>query len=155
MAKFEEARIRSIILAGFFGVLVAFLCVPLLGISSAIAAPRGLFSWAQSVGVLEPALFAWEIAVVGGLGLALPAVAALAVLRFAYPVHRMTAALSCLGGVFLGHCMIVPLVNFESPLYILNRHWWSFGQELSLAIVLGIMCAASWSSRITTRWSGP
>ena len=147
----KVSRTNALVVAMFLGVAVAFVFVPFLGISSAIPAPPSLFSWARSNGLLEPTLFAWETFVVGGIGLALPALAAMILLCLAYPMNRRIVALSCAGGILLGHYLFVPWMYLESPLLALDRRWWSLGQELSLIIVVGIICAWQWASRTTPR----
>ncbi|MGH9694372.1 MAG: hypothetical protein ACRD5Z_09540, partial [Bryobacteraceae bacterium] len=89
---------------------------------------------------LEPALFAWETLVVGGLGLALPILAALVVLCLAFPRSRITVVSAFLVGALLGHYLIVPITYLDSPLVFLNRQWWSLGQELSVLIAVGVVC---------------
>ena len=77
MARTEASRVGSVVIAVLLGIAVAFAFVPLLGISSAVAAPKQVFVWAKSNGLLEPTLFAWETLVVGGLGIALPTLVAM------------------------------------------------------------------------------
>jgi len=79
VARLEASPSGAIMFAVLLGVCVAFVYVPLLGISSAIAAPKDLFPWAKANGVLEPALLAWYTLVIGGLGMALPVLAAMVV----------------------------------------------------------------------------
>jgi hypothetical protein len=119
----------------------------LLGISSAIPAPKHLFVWAKSNGLLEPTLFAWETFVVGGLGIALPTLIAMVALCGAFSSNRLVLLSALLGGVLAGLYLVVPAAYFElSPLFI-NRRWWSFGQELSLLIVASLVFVWQWRSR--------
>jgi hypothetical protein len=153
VAKIATSRAASIVLATSVGVLVAFACITFLGISSAIPWPTFFYSWATSSGLVQPALFVWGICVVGGVGLAIPTLAAMVVLSLAYPANRISISLACLGGVLLGYYILVPLVYFESPFVMLNRRWWSFGQDLSLIASFGVACAWEWPSRVGAHWS--
>ncbi len=155
MARTEASRVGSIVIAALFGIAVAFAFVPLLGISSAIAAPKELFAWAKSNGLLDPALFAWEALVIGGLGIALPTLAAMVALCAAYPSNRVVLLSALLSGVLAGYYLVVPAAYLEPSLLFINRRWWSFGRELSLVIVVSLVFFWQWRSRITTRWSGP
>jgi hypothetical protein len=54
---------------------------------------------------------------------------------------------SFVAGFLVARYLIVPAMYFESPLLLANRHWWSFGQELSVAIVVALVGAWLWRSR--------
>ena len=134
----QSVGIRSVVLALTFGLAVAFVFVPLLGISSAIAAPKPFFDWARSAGVLEPTLFAWQFIVIGGLGMALPALIALIALWGSDNGNRAALLCALFAGILIGRYWVVPAAYHEPPLFLFDRGWWSYGQDVSLVVVAGL-----------------
>jgi hypothetical protein len=72
MTKMHARHGFSLMLSGFMGVLLAFACIPLFGISSAIPAPHWFVASSQPNTYLESELFMWQAIVVGGVGWGLP-----------------------------------------------------------------------------------
>jgi len=129
-------RHMPLAVAALFGLLTSFACLPLLGISSAIASPAGYFPWAKAHGVLEPALFLWQTAVIGGIGVGAPALVSLAVLVGTFKQQRNLLVAIFAASLLMGLYVAVPMAYFESPGLPINQHWWSFGKEIALAIVV-------------------
>ena len=128
--------------AALFGLLTSFACVPLLGISSAIASPAGYFPWAKAHGVLEPALFLWQAAVIGGIGVGAPALVSLAVLVGTFTQQRVLLVVIFAAALLMGLYVAVPVAYFELPELPINQHWWGFGKETALAVVVAGVLAS-------------
>jgi hypothetical protein len=128
-------KLMPIAVAVLVGVLTAFACVPLLGISSAIAGPAHYFPWAKAHGVLEPALFLWEVVVIGGIGVGAPALVSLVVLVRTFTYARVTLVGAFAAALLCGLYVAVPMAYFETPQLPLNQPWWAFGKEMALALV--------------------
>lgn len=133
-----------VVLAAFLGLLTAFACVPLMGISAAIPAPNVIFTWAKSHGVLEFAVLFWGTFVVGAIGVGAPAVVSLLVLLRTFRERRVVLAVTFSVALLLGLYVVMPLTYFE-PLDLPSfKQWWSLGKEFALGIVLaGALVRAS------------
>lgn len=145
-----RSRSVPIILAALAGLSTAFVCVPLLGITSAIPAPPDLFPAAKAHGLLEPALLAWQTLVVAGPAVALPALIMLAMLCVAFPGRHGVLTVAFGLALAIGLDIAVPLAYFEPITLALDRQWWAFGTELAIALSLASIVA--WG-RVTARSS--
>lgn len=128
-----------LVLAGVLGVLTAVLFVPLVGLSSAIAAPLGLFRWPMAHGLLEPALFAWHMIVVAGIALAIPMLASMLMLGLVFPTQRLAVLASFVISVFVGRYVILPLLYLEPVIPAHHVRWSSFSDEAAMAVVVAAM----------------
>jgi hypothetical protein len=140
MTKVHAWRGFSLMLSGLMGVLVAFACIPLFGISSAIPAPHWFVASSQPHTYLESQLFLWQAIVVGGIGWGLPMLVGLLLLRATFPEQRVAVAALFIVGVLVGTYIMIPLAYFELPAPFQGRHWWSFGKEGSVLLAI----AAAW-----------
>ena len=132
-----------IAVAALLGLLTAFGCMPLMGISSAVPAPIGYFEWARSHGLFKPALFAWNVAVVGGIGVGAPALVSLVVLVRTFAQRHVAIVGVFVAALLFGLYVAVPIAYFESPRLPVNLPWWSFGREMALALVAaGVLAIA-------------
>jgi hypothetical protein len=155
MTKMHARHGFSLMLSGFMGVLLAFACIPLFGISSAIPAPHWFVASSQPNTYLESELFMWQAIVVGGVGWGLPMLVGLLLLRATFPEQPLAVAALFIGGVLVGTYILIPLAYFDLPTPFHGRHWWSFGKEASVLLAIAAACLIGWLPRITTRWSGP
>lgn len=108
-----------------------------LGWSAAIAAPSAYFSWFKAYGGLQLGRLLWDLVVVGGLGLGLPAfVAALAAFRLG--AARLSDWLLFTLAALLFSLVLLPWlqdgVRFGKALVSMDRPWWAYGVELSLLL---------------------
>jgi hypothetical protein len=124
-----------IAVAALLGLLTAFACIPLIGISSAVPAPREYFEWARLHGLLEPAVFVWNIVVVGGIGVGAPALVSLAVLVRTFAERHVAIVTVFVAALLFGLYVAVPVAYFDPLQLPVNLPWWSFGKEVALVLV--------------------
>jgi hypothetical protein len=148
----SHSSVTPVIVAVMLGAAIAFACVPLYGITSAIPAPAEYFQWARGNGQGALALLGWDTAVVAGLALGIPALIVLVVLCRAFPEQTFGVMLGFVAAIEIGRYVLVPLAYFEPPSFLPDRAWFSYADELVLVIVTGL----AWiSTRITRRSSVP
>jgi hypothetical protein len=148
----SDPSFTAVILAVMLGAAIAFVCVPLYGITAAIPGPTEYFQWARNNGQTGLALLSWNTAVVAGLALGIPAFIGLVVLCRAFPRQTFGVILGFGAAIEIGRYVLVPLAYFDPPSFMLNRAWYSYADELALVIAI----ALAWlSTRITRRSSGP
>jgi hypothetical protein len=119
-------------------------CVSLvsLGMSSALSAPTAYTGWFRSNGAYHFGLLLWDLMVVGGLGLGIPAfVAALAAFRLGS--SAALNVLAFLAVALLSILLFLPWlhegVRWGRAVSSMAKPWWRYGVELSL--ILGTLAA--------------
>lgn len=128
------------------GFALACVATVTLGFSAAIAAPSTYFAWFKAHGVLPLGRMLWDLVVVGGLGLGLPAfVAASAAMRLgtADLVAGLLFALAALAFSLVLLPWLHEGVRFTRALASVARPWWSYGVELSLLLATLAALAAT------------
>ena len=124
------------------GVTLAFASVPLLGLTSAIAAPVALLAWFKSHGALWLGLLVWETLVVFGLGVGVGLAAFLTLLWRASPDTRTRTGVATIAALFATTYAIPYLYRY--PFASLHgRSVWNAGQALAVALAIGIAVIAS------------
>jgi hypothetical protein len=143
-----------LVVAFIVGTVLAFVMVPVLARTAAIAAPANLFAWFKGHGLPPLALFSWDALVVYGLSIALPAAALLVLLFRLFQSHRIALA-ACLGiGVLSSLYLLVPLYSGVASVSPFILPWWQQGLVASLLLAFGIALGVSRIFRITIRSSG-
>lgn len=136
-----DGMIRMLFPGMFWPLAMAFglACVAsvTLGFSAAIAAPSAYLAWFKAYGGLQLGRMLWDLVVVGGLGLGLPAfVAALAAFRLG--AARVTDWLLFTLAALLFILFFLPWLQegtrFGKALASVARPWWGYGVELSLLL---------------------
>lgn len=108
-----------------------------LGVSSAIAAPQAYISLFKATGARQVGFALWDLAVVGSIGLGIPAfVASLAALRLSRPT-LLNAVVFIVATLLFADVLLPWLQNGNwsrvASTFTL-RSWWRYGVELALVI---------------------
>jgi hypothetical protein len=137
------SRTISAILALFVGTGMLFLLEPLIGYSSAVAAPAGFFDWFRSHLSIELGVLAWDMSVVFGLPVLVPVALVTLLVSWFSKLNSYAVAAIVAVGVLLAVHALMPLY-YGSP-HVGLRHWWANALEYS--ILLGAAAGALVSHR--------
>jgi hypothetical protein len=151
--RLEHTTIRGtpILLAIVVGASTAFMAAALIGRTAAIPMPGAYFAWALDPALRDIALFAWGVAVVAGPALGLPALVALALLVLAFPERGVGVVVAFLCAILASIHVFIPLVYGEEVLLFGGRPWWSFGNEVSLALAVATLMTSGGARRLRNR----
>lgn len=116
------------------GFVVALIAAFVLPYTSAIAAPGLFFDWFQSMSSLQVGLLLWDLIVVSGLGLGLPACIALLWAFRLFTISNLACTTFFVTGVLLTSYVLVPLLYKTSLSAMFVRPWWAYGMEASLIL---------------------
>lgn len=113
-----------------------------LGVTSVFAAPQAYVSLFKVTGARQVGFALWDLAVVGGIGLGIPAfVASLAALRLSRPT--LLNAVVFIVATLLFADVLLPWLQHGNWSRVVStfavRSWWRYGIEL--AMVLGTLAA--------------
>lgn len=118
------------------GFVVAVIAACVLPYTSAIAAPGVFFDWLQSRGSLQIGLLLWDLVVVSGLALGLPACIALLWAFRLFTISNLACTTFFVTGVLLTAFSLVPFLDKISLSAMFVRPWWAYGLEASLTLAV-------------------
>ena len=131
------------VLALLGGVILAFASIPLLGFTSAIAAPTSLFGWLRSHGLQSLGLLLWQATVVFGLGIGVGLAALLTLLWRASPEARVRTGACAVGALLAALYVVIPRLYGHSVGGGHGHQLWSFGAELAVGLSIAAAFLAS------------
>ena len=120
------------------GAALALMMVPLVARTAAVVAPEGVFAWFVGHQLATLGIFLWDVLIVFGLSIALPAaVTLLGLMRLA---HGHGAAMgACMGaGILFSLYVVAPLLLGQPMLSPANLWWWQQGLPASLLLAFGL-----------------
>lgn len=154
MAKPSNAIWSSLRVGFVLGTVLAIVLVPVLARTNAIAAPPALFAWFKGNGLLPLELFSWDVLVVYGLSIALPAIVSLVLLFRFFSSHRIVSAASFSIAVLVSLYLFVPLYFGQPGVSPFGLPWWQHGLVVALLLAFGLALGVSRIFRISNRPSG-
>lgn len=120
------------------GAVLALVMVPLVARMAAVVAPASVFAWFASHQLATLGIFLWDVLIVFGLSIALPAAVLLLVLIRRAHGHGAIMGAYMGAGIFFSLYVTAPLLSGQAMLSPANLAWWQQGLIASLLLAFGL-----------------